>query len=174
MASITIDMPAQRIIDLLTTKKLRLATAESCTSGLLAAALTDVPGASAVFYGGFVTYSNDAKAKMIGVPMRLIKDFGAVSAQVARAMAEGTRATTRSDFAIGITGIAGPSGGTDKKPVGLVYFAFASGEETVVLEKRFGPLSREDIRARSVETALDFIQARITAVPTGVNALRLV
>jgi len=174
MANKTAAKPAQNIIDFLSQKGLTLVTAESCTAGLLAGAITDVPGSSKAFYGGFVTYSNDAKTKMIGVPARMIGDYGAVSAQVARAMADGARRTTLASYAVSVTGIAGPDGGSEKKPVGLVYIAFASSEETVVIEKRFGPLTRDEIRARSVEAALELIHATLTAIPTGVNAPRKV
>ena len=120
-----------------------LATAESCTGGLVGGALTSVPGSSAVVHGGFITYANDAKTTMLAVPARLIRDYGAVSAQAARAMADGARNKANVDLAVSITGIAGPDGGSDKKPVGLVYLACATHEGTKVVEKRFGDLSAE-------------------------------
>jgi len=148
---------AAKIIALLAEKKLTLGTAESCTGGLVAAALTEVPGASQVFLGGFITYSNAAKVNMLGVPARMIRDYGAVSQQVARAMADGARYTGRSDITLAVTGIAGPAGGTERKPVGLVYVACATSEATEVKENRFGPLSREQIRAKSVGAALELL-----------------
>lgn len=149
--------PAKEIIDTLVSRKLTLATAESCTAGLLSGAITDVPGSSAAFYGGFVTYSNAAKSRMIGVPSRMIEDHGAVSAPVARAMADGARNTARTDLAVSITGIAGPDGGTERKPVGLVFFAVATKDGTDVQEKRFGDIGRDAIRKASVETALEMV-----------------
>lgn len=138
-------------------RKLTLATAESCTGGLVAAALTNVPGSSDMFYGGYVTYANSAKSRMIGVEARMIRDHGAVSAQVARAMANGARNTARTDYAIAVTGIAGPSGGSERKPVGLVYFACATSDDTLVTEKRFGDVGRDSIRKLSVEAALQLL-----------------
>lgn len=149
--------PAKEIITTLASRKMKMATAESCTAGLLSGAITDVPGASAVFYGGFITYSNAAKSRMIGVPARMIEDHGAVSAQVARAMADGARNTARTDIAVSVTGIAGPDGGSERKPVGLVYFAVATKDGTDVLEKRFGDIGREGIRKASVEAALEMV-----------------
>jgi len=149
--------PAKEIITTLASRKMTMATAESCTAGLLSGAITDIPGASAVFYGGFITYSNAAKSRMIGVPARMIEDHGAVSAQVARAMADGARNTARTDIAVSVTGIAGPDGGSQRKPVGLVYFAVATKDGTDVLEKRFGDIGREAIRKASVEAALEMV-----------------
>lgn len=148
---------AERVIKAFGARKLTLATAESCTGGLLAAALTAVPGASNVLYGGFVTYSNAAKTRFIGVPARTIRDHGAVSSHVARAMADGARTTARTDIAVSVTGIAGPTGGSEKKPVGLVYFACATDADTFVVEKRFGSIGRDAIRAMSVEAALELV-----------------
>ncbi|QMV02185.1 nicotinamide-nucleotide amidohydrolase family protein [Devosia sp. D6-9] len=149
--------PAKEVIDTLVSRKMTLATAESCTGGLLSGAITAVPGSSEAFYGGFVTYSNSAKSRMIGVPARMIQDHGAVSAPVARAMADGARNTARTDIAVSITGVAGPSGGTERKPVGLVYFAVATKDGTDVKEMRFGDIGREAIRQASIETALKMV-----------------
>ena len=149
--------PAKRIIDLLTEKGKTIVTAESCTGGMIASALTDVPGASAAVYGGYVTYANQAKSRMIHVQARLIRDYGAVSNQVARAMADGARNTARADFAVAVTGIAGPDGGTEKKPIGLVYIAVSSELATVVIEHRFGDLGRDEIRKASTRAALDLV-----------------
>src|SRR6185437_8563831 len=117
----TVASEAKRAIEALKAGKLMVATAESCTGGLIAGALTSIAGSSDVVYGGFFTYANAAKTSMIGVPARLIRDYGAVSSQVARAMADGARNRARVDIAIAVTGVAGPSGGSEKKPVGLVY-----------------------------------------------------
>lgn len=155
----------KQIIDLLTERKQTLVTAESCTGGMIAAALTDVPGASAAFYGGYITYANAAKSKMIQVQPRLIRDYGAVSNQVARAMADGARNTARADFAVAVTGIAGPDGGTEKKPVGLVYIAVSSELATVVIEHRFGDIGRDAIRKATVEAALDLVMQVLTSDP---------
>jgi nicotinamide-nucleotide amidase len=136
----------------------RVATAESCTGGLVAAALTEVAGASQVFDRGFVTYSNDAKREMLGVPDAVIAANGAVSAQTACAMAQGALEHSLADIAVSITGIAGPGGGSPEKPVGLVHFACARrGGSLVHVERRFGPLSRQEIREAAVLQALDLL-----------------
>ncbi len=158
---------SKEIIALLGDSKKTIATAESCTGGLLAGALTGVPGASIAVYGGFVTYSNSAKTRLVGVPSRLIRDHGAVSSHVARSMAEGARSTARTDVGVAITGIAGPTGGTEKKPVGLVFVGVATDEGTEVVEKRFGPIGREDIRAASVHAALELVLKALTAETQG-------
>ncbi|HWU18093.1 MAG TPA: CinA family protein [Devosia sp.] len=149
--------PGKEIIDFLTAAGKTIVTAESCTGGMIAAALTDIPGSSAAFYGGYVTYANAAKSRMIQVPARLIHDYGAVSNQVARAMADGARNTARVDYAVAVTGIAGPDGGTEKKPVGLVYVAVSSELATVVIEHRFGDLGRDAVRRATVEAAFELI-----------------
>ncbi|SFC07510.1 CinA family protein [Devosia psychrophila] len=154
----------KQIIDLLTEKKKTIVTAESCTGGMIAAALTDIPGASAALYGGYVTYANTAKTRMIHVQARLIRDYGAVSNQVARAMADGARNTAHADYAVAVTGIAGPDGGSDRKPVGLVYVAVSSELATVVIEHRFGDLGRDEIRKASVKAALDLVLQVLTGV----------
>ncbi len=155
----------KQIIDILTERNQTIVTAESCTGGMIAAALTDVPGASAALYGGYITYANAAKSKMIHVQSRLIRDYGAVSNQVARAMADGARNTANVDFAVAVTGIAGPDGGTEKKPVGLVYVAVSSNLATVVIEHRFGDLGREGIRKATVDAALDLVLQVLTSDP---------
>jgi nicotinamide-nucleotide amidase len=154
----TTDVKAITTIVKAKERGLRLATAESCTGGLVSAALTDVPGASAVFDRGFVTYSNEAKIELLGVPAALIEAQGAVSAGTATAMAEGALKNSLADVAVSITGVAGPGGGSPEKPVGLVHFACARrGGETVHVERRFGPLSRAAIRELAVEQALDLL-----------------
>ncbi len=136
---------------------LRIVTAESCTGGLVAALLTEIPGSSAVVERGFVTYSNEAKTDMLGVPADLITQHGAVSAAVARAMAEGALASSRADVAVAVTGIAGPGGATETKPVGLVHFAIARKGHTAALERRYGDLGRCTVREMAVVDALDLL-----------------
>lgn len=155
--------PGKQIIDILASKNQTIVTAESCTGGMVAAALTDIPGASAALYGGYVTYANTAKSRMIHVQARLIRDYGAVSNQVARAMADGARNTARADYAVSVTGIAGPDGGSEKKPVGLVYVAVSSELATVVIENRFGDLGRDEIRKASVNAALELVLHVLTS-----------
>lgn len=155
--------PGQQIINILAERKQSIVTAESCTGGMVASALTDIPGASAAVYGGYVTYANAAKSRMIHVQARLIRDYGAVSNQVARAMADGARNTARADYAVAVTGIAGPDGGSDRKPVGLVYIAVSSELATVVIEHRFGDLGRDEIRKASVKAALDLVLQVLTS-----------
>jgi nicotinamide-nucleotide amidase len=139
-------------------KGLLVATAESCTGGLVAGALTAIPGSSDVVDRGFVTYSNEAKAQMLGVPPALIERDGAVSESVAIAMAEGAVRHSRAHLAVAITGIAGPGGGTATKPVGLVHFAaWSKHGPRLHVERRFGDLARSEIRKRSVEQALDLL-----------------
>jgi len=137
---------------------LRVATAESCTGGLIAGALTDVPGASAVFERGFVTYSNAAKTAMLGVAPDLIARHGAVSEPVARAMAEGALAASEADLAVAVTGIAGPGCGSAAKPEGTVCFALAPrGGATRTETRAFGALGRAAVRAASVDRALELL-----------------
>ncbi len=143
-------------------KRLMIATAESCTGGLLAGLLTEIAGSSAVVERGFVTYSNDAKTQMIGVAAALIATHGAVSAPVATAMAEGALASSRADVAVAITGVAGPGGGSPGKPVGLVHLASARrGGETIAVERRFGDRGRAGVRRAALVTALDLLEARL-------------
>lgn len=141
---------------------LRLATAESCTGGLVAALLTEIPGSSAVIEAGFVTYSNAAKAALLGLPADLLEVHGAVSEPVARAMADGALSRIQADAAVAITGIAGPSGATATKPVGLVHFGLAvRGRTTRHLERRYGDLGRATVRVRSVEDALGLLEQAV-------------
>jgi nicotinamide-nucleotide amidase len=151
---------AQALLVELQSGSLKLATAESCTGGLLAALLTEIPGASATLERGLVTYSNAAKRALLGVEARLIEDAGAVSADVARAMAEGALAHAPVDIAIAVTGIAGPDGGSAAKPVGLVYLAVARrGHPTQTRECRFGSIGRTEIRLASVREAVALARA---------------
>jgi len=138
---------------------LKIATAESCTGGLVAGLLTEIAGSSAVVERGFVTYSNEAKTELIGVPADLIAGHGAVSEPVARAMADGALSHSRADVAVAITGIAGPGGATATKPVGLVHFGLArKGAATIHLERRYGNLGRENVRRSAVEDALALLE----------------
>ncbi len=139
----------------------RLAAAESCTGGLLAHRITNVPGASAVFPAGFVTYSNAAKTAALGVPADLIAAHGAVSEPVARAMAEGAAARGEADFGIGITGIAGPDGGTAEKPVGTVFIALAGPGGGTVCHREFFPTDRETFKQLTTQAALDLLRLRL-------------
>ena len=158
MSEHTTYIKANTLLDKARAKALRLATAESCTGGLVAAALTDIAGASDVFDRGFVTYSNTAKCDMLGVADALLKAHGAVSAEVARAMALGAIEHSLADVAVAVTGVAGPGGGSPEKPVGLVHFACARrGGGVDHVERRYGPLSRDEIRAASVTQALDLM-----------------
>lgn len=137
------------------TRKFKIATAESCTGGLVAGALTEIPGSSDVFERGFSTYSNQAKMDVLGVPSTLLKQFGAVSDPCVRAMAEGALRAAPVDAVVAITGIAGPGGGSVDKPAGLVHFATARKDGAVISqEKRFGDIGRSEVRMLSVETAL--------------------
>ena len=138
-------------------KKATIATAESCTGGLVAAAITDISGSSAVFDRGFVTYSNAAKTQMLGVPSNLLGVHGAVSEEVARAMAQGALAHSNATLAVSITGIAGPSGGTATKPVGLVHFACATKAGQVLHERMVFSGDRAAIRATACDHALQML-----------------
>lgn len=157
MLSDAIRDRAARLIDRLMARGEMLVTAESCTGGLIAAALTEIAGSSRAVHGGFVTYSNAAKVDFLGVDEDLIGRWGAVSESVARAMAEGARETSGVEVAIAVTGVAGPGGGSQEKPVGLVYLACATAAGTRVIEKRFGDLGRATVRERTVEAALDLV-----------------
>jgi len=137
-----------------------LAAAESCTGGLFAERLTSISGSSRYFLGGAVVYSNGLKTEVAGVPAHLIAQHGAVSAEVATALAEGIRVRSRATFGIGITGVAGPTGGTPEKPVGLVYHAIASEHETEVVEKKF-PGDRKRIRWFASQQALDMVRRKL-------------
>ena len=138
---------------------LKIATAESCTGGLVSALLTEIPGSSAVLERGFVTYSNAAKHELLGVSLETLKTHGAVSEATARAMALGALKHSQAQVAVSITGIAGPDGGTPQKPVGLVYFARSGpGHAVVAVERRFGDLGRSGIRLASVDEALKLLE----------------
>lgn len=150
---------AEKLLTRLRASGLMLVTAESCTGGLIAAMLTEIAGASDVLDRGFVTYSNAAKEATLGVSGEMLHRFGAVSEQTARAMAEGALKISAADIAVSVTGIAGPSGGSPDKPVGLVHFAAASRDGRILhREVRFGELSRSEIRRRSVVAAFALIE----------------
>jgi nicotinamide-nucleotide amidase len=151
---------AAALVALCRARGFKIATAESCTGGLVAGLLTEIPGSSAVLERGFVVYSNDAKRDLLDVPEATLAAFGAVSEQTARAMAQGALRHSRADFAVSITGIAGPDGGSAEKPVGLVHFACArrDGGEVVAAERRYSALTRTAIRLASVGTALDLLE----------------
>ncbi len=143
---------------------LRIACAESCTGGLLAAALIAVPGASDVFLGSAVTYANSAKEMVLDVPPDTLLRYGAVSEQTARAMAFGALDKFGADFAVAVTGIAGPGGGTPEKPVGLVFFAIAGGDEASTTHRTFPSGGRTAVRERAVAFALDLLRRRIARI----------
>ncbi len=151
---------ARRVLDLCRAAGLHIATAESCTGGLVAAALTDIAGSSDVVECGFVTYSNAAKQKLLGVPAATLTRHGAVSRETAAAMAKGALKNSPADLAVAITGIAGPGGGSKRKPVGLVYFAAADrAGRSIARRRRFGKIGRAKVRSRSVAEALSLLEA---------------
>ena len=149
------------IVELLTEAKQSVATAESCTGGLIASTITDAPGSSAVFHRGYVTYANEAKTEMIGVPAELIEKHGAVSERVVRAMAEGCLRTSGADHAIAVSGIAGPGGGTKEKPVGTVHIGIAGKEHETFSRRCFHPSDRMGFKMRTVRLSLDFLRKRL-------------
>jgi nicotinamide-nucleotide amidase len=149
---------AQQIVDKAGADGILIAAAESCTGGMVSGAITDVPGASAILDRGFVTYSNEAKTEMLGVCPSLITQKGAVSQAVAKSMASGCIRHSDADIAVAITGIAGPSGGSDKKPVGLVWFGLATRKGIIRTERRiFASGDRNFVRMKATETALSLI-----------------
>ena len=158
-----IDALARQVIETALVRGLMIATAESCTGGLIAGALTAVPGSSTVLERGFVTYSNAAKTGMLGVSADLIDRHGAVSEPVARAMAAGAVERSGAPVSVSVTGIAGPDGGSDDKPVGLVHFGAVGPAGLIHARHRFGDLGREGIRLESVRVALRLLLDRIAA-----------
>jgi nicotinamide-nucleotide amidase len=156
--------PARALVEAARARGWKIATAESCTGGLVGAAITDIVGSSDVFDRGFVTYSYPAKVAMLGVPQALLAAHGAVSEQVARAMAEGALAASDADLAIAVTGVAGP-GASEAKPEGLVYFATATAAGTHAERRDFGPLGRARVRVRSVEVALELALQALARTP---------
>jgi nicotinamide-nucleotide amidase len=156
------DLP-EVVLEGLKRRQQTLAVAESCTGGLMSAHLTDVPGASEVFLGGVVSYSNEAKEHLVDVPHEMLIEHGAVSEEVARAMAEGVRARFGSDWGAGITGIAGPTGGTEEKPVGLVHWAIA-GPDGVSAKHHVFLGDRTIVRVWSLNATLDLLRRRLLAL----------
>jgi nicotinamide-nucleotide amidase len=155
----TLITEAKDTLDICRSGGLRLATAESCTGGLIAAVLTSIAGSSAVVERGFVTYSNASKTELLGVPADLVARHGAVSEPVARAMAEGALARSQADIAVSVTGVAGPGGGTAAKPVGLVHLACARRDNpTAHVRMLYGDIDRDEIRLRSVRQAFALIR----------------
>jgi nicotinamide-nucleotide amidase len=155
---------ARRVLNACRARGLKLAVAESCTGGLLAAALTEIPGSSDVLDCGFVTYSNAAKQAMLGVPASVLETRGAVSKETAEAMAAGALERSGADLSAAVTGVAGPGGGTAQKPVGLVHLAAARrGGRLLDRERRYGDLGRAEIRRRSVLEALAMLEELASA-----------
>ena len=150
---------AREIVERCTARRLKIATAESCTSGLIAATLTEISGSSAVVDRGFVTYSDEAKSEMLGVPVDLVATRGAVSEEVAMAMVQGAIHHSRADLAVAVTGVAGPTGGTAEKPVGLVHFAaLRRGNHPWHVVEIFENLDRSGVRLASVDRALRMLR----------------
>ena len=159
------EAKATKVLEACRLHHLKLATVESCTGGLIIGSLTDIAGSSDVVECGFITYSNEAKNRLVSVPSDMIEAFGAVSKQVAIAMAEGGVKNSRADIAVSVTGIAGPGGGSPEKPVGLVHMAVAlANKPTLHFEARFGDLGRENVRHATVERALDLVIEAINRV----------
>jgi nicotinamide-nucleotide amidase len=157
------DTLEEVVVRLLTKRNQTLATAESCTGGLIANRITNVPGASSVFIAGYVCYANQAKIGMLDVDPKLIEEHGAVSESVARALAEHARACARSDYALATTGVAGPTGGSAEKPVGTVYVALASAESETIVKKFVFPADRETFKQLTAQTAFDLLRRKILA-----------
>ena len=150
---------ASAVLDLCRARRLKIATAESCTGGLVAGALTEIAGSSDVFDRGFVTYSNAAKQQVLGVSADILREHGAVSRETAEAMARGALGKSSADLVVAITGIAGPGGGAPGKPVGLVHFATAARSGTLTHhEARFGDIGRAQVREKSVLQALAMLR----------------
>lgn len=145
-------------------KGMRVATAESCTGGMIIACLTEIAGSSAVVDRGFVTYDNGAKTDLLDVPAHLFGEVGAASEEVSTAMAEGALRRSSADIAVSCTGIAGPTGGTDEKPVGYVHLACAAkGKPTLHIQRNYGDLGRGEVRARTTEDAFGLIRQQLEA-----------
>ena len=163
---------AVRVFDACRIHGLKVATAESCTGGLVAGALTEIPGSSDVLDRGFVTYSNASKEAMLGVPALIIEQHGAVSRQTADAMAAGALAMSDADLAVAITGIAGPGGGSAEKPVGLVHFAAAARDgRRLHRERRYGDIGRGPVRAHAVAEALAMLEMLATGARTSTTTV---
>ena len=159
------DSLEQVVVETLAARGLTVATAESCTGGLLSQRITSVPGASDVFAYGACTYANGIKQKMLGVKAETLAEYGAVSPETAAEMARGVRAAADADFGVGITGIAGPGGGTPEKPVGLVYVAACSGETTYVQRLMITGRTREVVRISATQRALEMVRRLALSLP---------
>lgn len=146
---------SKELLTALKSKKMRLATAESCTGGLISTALTEIPGASAVFERGFVTYSNESKIELLTVPTFYIEEFGAVSMEVSVAMAEGALLMSKADISFSVTGIAGPDGGTEEKPIGTVFIGCAAKNKNTVFKKFTFNGNRDEIRTQAAIEAMN-------------------
>jgi len=158
---------AEALLEALRAAGLTVATAESCTGGLIAAALTAIPGSSDAVLGGLVTYSNGLKERLLGVPALVLETEGAVSDACARAMAEGARRATGASVAVAVTGIAGPGGGSESKPVGLVFLALAREGRATRVQRHLFPGDRAAIRAATVLAALAGLLATASDAPSG-------
>ena len=157
---------SEEVLRLARAQGLTITTAESCTGGLLAACLTEIPGASDVLHSGFVVYDNTAKERLLGIPPQLLREHGAVSREICLAMAQNALQRSGADIALAVTGIAGPGGGTADKPLGLVHFACAHRDGRILhRERRFAAMSRRQIRLASVDKALSLPGAILTAAP---------
>jgi nicotinamide-nucleotide amidase len=162
MFSLEIETLARLLVDEASARRVRIVTAESCTGGLVASAITAVSGASEVFDRGLVTYSNRAKQDLLGIAGDMLADYGAVSEPVARMMAEGALENSNAHISVAITGVAGPNGGTEMKPVGLVHLATARANQSVHHRvERFGDIGRENIQLAAVQIALEMLRDRI-------------
>jgi len=163
MFSLEIETNARLLVDEARERSLRIVTAESCTGGLVSAAITGVSGSSDIFDRGLITYSNRAKQDLLGIAGDLIADYGAVSEPVARMMAEGALENSNAHVAVAITGVAGPTGGTEMKPVGLVHFATARANQSVMhrVERFDSDLGREQIQMAAVQIALEMLRDRM-------------
>ena len=158
MAEKTVE---QRCYEALKARGVTFAAAESCTGGLIAKRITDVPGASGVFMGGVVSYTNIVKNRVLGVPADMLEEYGAVSAPVARAMAEGAREATTADCAVSVTGVAGPDRDERGNPVGTVFIGFSSAEETLAERFDFGVKSRAEIREEAADEAFKLLEEKL-------------
>ena len=161
---VDVDSLEEVCFALLKDRGLTVGTAESCTGGLLAKLLTDLPGSSSVFRGGVVSYTNGVKAGLLGVPQDLLDRYGAVSPQVAEAMARGAKAALGCDIALSTTGVAGPDADDRGNPIGLVYLGLAWGDQCQVTEFRAGPVERERVRRQAAQTALDLLRRHLTGL----------
>ena len=157
---LNISSLAKKLVSISTEKQVTFGTAESCTGGLISAFVTDIAGASAVFFGGVVSYDNSIKKNLLGVRAQTLVEKGAVSPETAQEMSLGALRALQVDYAVAVTGIAGPGGGTAQKPVGLVYISTASQNEVIVTENHFSG-TREEIRLQTVEKALSLLIAAI-------------